>query len=71
MAEKIRSKRAPRAGTRIVWPKGLEEQLGISAPTRWRWERDKKLPPRDAFIDGKPKGWRPETLDAVLNGSAT
>jgi len=31
-----KAKRAPRIGTRIVWPKGLEERYGISAPTRWR-----------------------------------
>lgn len=58
----------PRHGTVVVWPSGVEERYGISAPTRWRWEKgDKKrglaprLPPRDVSVGGKT-GWRPETL---------
>lgn len=54
----------PRAGSVVVWPKGLEERYGISAPTRWRWERDGLLPPRDVHIGGR-SGWRPGTLDAA------
>ena len=51
-------------GTHVIWPPGLEARLGISAPTRWRWERDKKLPPRDVFIGGR-SGWRPETIESA------
>jgi predicted DNA-binding transcriptional regulator AlpA len=60
--------RRPRAGrrngTHVVWPAGLEDRYGISAPTRWRWEREGKLPPRDVFVGGRAIGWRPETLAA-------
>lgn len=59
-----RRKRMRTAGTRCIWPLGVEERYDISAPTRWRWERDRKLPARDVYIGGAPVGWRPETLDA-------
>lgn len=49
---------------RALWPKCLERRYGISSPTRWRWERDRKLPPRDVNIGGKT-GWRPETIEAA------
>jgi predicted DNA-binding transcriptional regulator AlpA len=49
-------------GTHVIWPSGLEDRYGISAPTRWRWERSGKLPPRDVFVGGR-SGWRPETLE--------
>jgi predicted DNA-binding transcriptional regulator AlpA len=52
-------------GTRVIWPPGLEALLGVSGPTRWRYERDKKLPPRDVHI-GKRSGWRSETIEAFL-----
>lgn len=62
-------KRAPAPkrtdGTRCIWPKGVEHRYGISDTTRWRWEREHRLPPRDVYVDGKPVGWRPETLDAA------
>jgi predicted DNA-binding transcriptional regulator AlpA len=60
----------PRQGTAIVWPKGVEERYGISGPTRWRWERSGKLPPRDVFIGGEPAGWRPATLAAAEQSAA-
>ena len=59
-----RRRGAPRAGTAVIWPQGLQERYGISAPTRWRWERDGTLPARDIHIGGR-SGWRPETLAAA------
>lgn len=61
MPEKVA--RSPREGTNVVWPKGVEARYGISAPTRWRWEKQGKLPPRDVCI-GDKTGWKPSTLPA-------
>lgn len=58
-----------RAGTVVVWPAGVSERYGISSVTRWRMERDGRLPPRDVFIAGKPVGWRPTTLEAAERGA--
>jgi len=52
-----------RQGTAVVWPSGVEDRYGISAPTRWRWEKRGRLPPRDVNVGGKT-GWRPSTLEA-------
>jgi hypothetical protein len=60
-----RVKRAPLEGTRMVWPAGVEARYGITSVTRWRWERDGKLPKRDVTIGGIARGWRPETLAAA------
>jgi len=58
----IKSKKiGPRHGTVVVWPSGVQERYGISAPTRWRWEKLGVLPARDVSVGGKT-GWRPETL---------
>jgi hypothetical protein len=59
------------AGTHLVWPSGVQQRYGVSKATVWQWEQRGKLPPRDAFIDGKPVGWKPETLDAALSGKRT
>lgn len=48
-------------GTAVIWPRGVQERYGISAQTRWRWEKLGRLPPRDILI-GARTGWRPETL---------
>lgn len=61
-----RKRPAPVSGTSVVWPAGVEQRYGISAVTRWRWERAKKLPPRDVTIGGR-KGWRPATLAEAEN----
>jgi predicted DNA-binding transcriptional regulator AlpA len=57
----------PRQGAVVVWPSGVQERYGISAPTLWRWEKLKRLPPRDVNIGGKT-GWRPATLAAAEQG---
>lgn len=74
IADVTRHTRAPKrrrtAGTRVVYPRGIEERLGVSTPTRWRMERDGRLPPRDVYIGSKAVGWRPETLEAAERGQS-
>jgi hypothetical protein len=57
-------------GSGCIWPSGLRERYGVSAPTLWRWERDGKLPSRDVFIGGRAVGWRPETIEVAERGCA-
>jgi len=52
-------------GRSVVWPAGLEAELGISPVTRWRWERDGKLPARDVKV-GDRDGWKPQTIATLL-----
>ena len=61
---------APQNQRRLIWPHELQERYGISTPTRWRWERDGKLPKRDVKVGGVLVGWRPETLEAAERGTA-
>jgi predicted DNA-binding transcriptional regulator AlpA len=61
-------KNARTIGTACIWPRGVEQRYDISSPTRWRWEKERRLPPRDVFVGGRPVGWRPETLDAADRG---
>lgn len=67
---KRKRKRAPHAGTAVIWPQGVQLMYDISAPTRWRWEKIGRLPPRDVNLSGK-RGWRPETLAAFARSSTT
>lgn len=53
----------------VFWPTTLELRYGISRPTRWRWEKDGKLPPRDVKIAGK-SGWRRSTIEAAEQSAA-
>jgi predicted DNA-binding transcriptional regulator AlpA len=46
----------------------METRYGISAPTRWRWEKDGKLPRRDVFVGGVAVGWRPSTIETAERG---
>lgn len=62
-------RKCPLEGTGVIWPAGLQRRYGISAVTRWRWEKDGKLPPRDLFV-GNKSGWRPSTIDAAEQGPA-
>jgi hypothetical protein len=58
-------------GSRCVWPSGVQAHFGISATTRWRWERDGLLPARDYFLNRVPVGWFRETLERAARGEAT
>ncbi len=58
-------------GRSVIWPGGLEERLGIAPQTRWRWEKEGRLPKRDFFVDGRPVGWKPETIEAATKGNQT
>ncbi|HEY1891981.1 MAG TPA: hypothetical protein VGG63_16375 [Steroidobacteraceae bacterium] len=61
-------KRLRTAGPGIIYPRGLEVRYAISLSTRWRWEREGRLPARDVFIGGAPIGWRPETIERAERG---
>lgn len=63
-----RPRHAMTAGDAVVWPSGVQQRYGITHVTRWRWERDGKLPPRDIQVGGR-SGWRPETLAAYESAS--
>lgn len=64
-------KRCRTAGSGCWWPRAVEDFFGISACTRWRWERERRLPPRDVFLDGRAIGWKPETIQAAARGAAS
>jgi hypothetical protein len=59
------------AGTHCIWPRGVELRYGISRDTRIRWERKGVLPARDVFLNGRPKGWQPATLEAADRGKSS
>ena len=61
--KEVKRRHAKIRGDRVIWPGGVELMYGISAVTRWRWEKLGVLPPRDFHI-GSQSGWRPETLAA-------
>jgi predicted DNA-binding transcriptional regulator AlpA len=68
---KTRQPKRPRlGGSHVVYPRGLEDRYGWSDTTRWRAERDGKVPPRDVFIGGKAVGWRPSTLETAERGAS-
>jgi hypothetical protein len=58
---KTQIKRPRRPSSIAIYPRDLETRYGISSVTRWRWERDKLLPPRD-FRAGTLTGWKIATL---------
>jgi predicted DNA-binding transcriptional regulator AlpA len=60
----------PPAGCEILKPRDVQLLYNISAPTRWRWERNGQLPPRDVYVGGVAKGWNPATLAAARRGPA-
>jgi hypothetical protein len=51
----------------VIYPSELERQLGIARKTRWKWEKSRKIPPRDFFVQGEAVGWRPSTLEAAFS----
>jgi predicted DNA-binding transcriptional regulator AlpA len=53
--------RALTRGSGVIWPRGVEQLYGISPPTRWRWEKEGRLPKRDVDVGGKT-GWKPSSL---------
>ena len=54
----------PAAQRTGLYPCELEHRQGYSAVTRWRMERDGRLPPRDWIVGGKAVGWRITTIEA-------
>jgi predicted DNA-binding transcriptional regulator AlpA len=48
----------------VLWPAAVQSRYGITRPTRWRWERQGRLPARDVNVGGKT-GWRRETIEAA------
>lgn len=56
------------AGEGIIWPKGIEARYNISKTTRWLWEQQGKLPPRDVYIGGELAGWSPAVIEAMERG---
>jgi predicted DNA-binding transcriptional regulator AlpA len=56
-----------RLAPRVIYPQGVEQILDVSKPTRWRMEREGRLPARDVFIGGVAVGWKPETIDRALS----
>lgn len=62
------NRRRERPAAAIYWPADVEKLLDISTPTRWRMERDGRLPARDAFLGGRPVAWMRATIDRALRG---
>lgn len=63
-----KTRRPMAAAPVIYWPRDLEALLNVSSCTRWRMERDGRLPRRDAFLAGTPVGWHRATIEAALRG---
>lgn len=55
---------------RVFLPRHVEARYGVSGMTRWRWEKDGKLPPRDVHIGGKAAGWYASTIERAERGEA-
>jgi hypothetical protein len=66
-AKPLKPHRAP-APSLTLTPLELEFRYRISNSTRQRWEREKKLPPRDYFLGGYAKGWMLKTIEAAERG---
>jgi len=66
----FKTKSGPKQGNAVIWPRGVQARYDISAPTRWRWEKTGKLPPRDINVGGKT-GWKPSTLDTADGTTAS
>lgn len=61
-------RRAKVRGGKVIYPRGVEQDYGVSDVTRWRWEKSGRLPARDVFVGGVAVGWRPETLAEAQRG---
>ena len=51
----------------VLYPVDVQVMLNVSESSRWRLEREGKLPPRDVFLGGVAVGWRPETIERALS----
>jgi hypothetical protein len=69
MSKQLKPQRAP-APSIALTPAEIEHRYRVSNTTRQRWEREKKLPPRDFFLGGRPKGWLLETILKAERGEA-
>lgn len=66
-AKPLKPQRAPSPRV-ALYPGDIERRYRISNTSRQRWERQRKLPPRDFNVGGKPKGWKLETILAAERG---
>ena len=64
------NRRARKVAIAVIQPSELEQRYDISRPTRWKWEKAGRLPPRDVFIGGRAIGWKPETIESAERGPA-
>jgi predicted DNA-binding transcriptional regulator AlpA len=67
MADKTARQRPAAA---ILWPRDVEAMLNVSSVTRWRMERDGRLPPRDAHVGSETVGWLKPTIERMLHGGS-
>lgn len=65
-----KAKRARRASDHVIYPNGLQARWDISLTTRWRMERDGRIPARDFYIGGRAVGWHTKTIEAAERASA-
>ena len=61
-AKKQLKPQRPAAPGVALSPAEIEHRYRVSNTTRQRWEREGKLPKRDFFIGGKPRGWLRDTI---------
>jgi hypothetical protein len=65
--KQLKPQRAPAPRVTLT-PADVEHRYRVSNTTRQRWERERKLPPRDYFLGGKAKGWMLATIEKAERG---